>query len=309
MVALGQIGGPRALRALLAGIRDKDEDIRCAAAAALGRSAAESSSEPLVEALMDPKYSVRQSAASALGELGWKPSDQQQATRFAVATGAWNQAASMGSSAVEALIEALAHAPARVKAMETLVQIGSPAIGPLTDLLGHSSAAMRVCAAHTLGEIGDAVATEALKPAMDDPEESVRRAAVVALEGVGWNPDDGREEARVAMALEEWSRLPEIGPAAVPPLVERIDNEQRAPQILRALDRILRSAAAGQLSNEELERIASMAGRPTRPRGITGPAPEAGRQRHNEVARRQVGQLARAELHRRQLGFGPATSP
>ena len=66
-----------------------------------------------------------------------------------------------------------------------LVKMGPVAIPSLIQLLGDTDAAVRHHAAHTLGKIGHADATDALITVLDDDEETVVMKAVLALGQIG----------------------------------------------------------------------------------------------------------------------------
>jgi HEAT repeat protein len=68
--ALGQIGDARAVEPLLAALRDADPSIKVAAAEALGQIGDEHAIAPLVLALQDGGWVVRKTAAAALGAIG-----------------------------------------------------------------------------------------------------------------------------------------------------------------------------------------------------------------------------------------------
>ena len=68
---LGRLGDKRAVYALLAAIRDKEPDVRRAAAQALGELHHRRAARPLIGAMLnDEDVGVRAAAANALGELG-----------------------------------------------------------------------------------------------------------------------------------------------------------------------------------------------------------------------------------------------
>ncbi|MDY6836148.1 MAG: HEAT repeat domain-containing protein, partial [Chloroflexota bacterium] len=70
MLALGTLGDSLSLDAICEGLRDRDADVRKAAAWALGKMADERAVEPLVRALHDMDWSVRAAISKALGFMG-----------------------------------------------------------------------------------------------------------------------------------------------------------------------------------------------------------------------------------------------
>lgn len=156
--ALGDLGNPEALPALVQAIQGPDEEgIRWRAAEALVRIGA-----PAVDSLLslvahdDPD--LRWKACIALGEIG-------------------------DARAIPALVERLADDDrfVRARAISALVRIGSIALPFLTLALEDPDARVRAGSADALGQIGDPAAIEGLLIAIRDPVESVRRAAAVAL--------------------------------------------------------------------------------------------------------------------------------
>jgi HEAT repeat protein len=181
--ALGQIGArlrDNSLRkqveeALLTSLKDESWAIRKAAGeglVAFGRPAV----EPLTAALGQDGWRVREGAATALGELGVELDDEP-----------------LREGLLSPLIEALKDEDHRVRqaAVRALGQVGARlessqvrgrVAGVLAESLGDSLGQVREAAAGALGRIGDARAANALVPALEDPNENVRLAAVKALD-------------------------------------------------------------------------------------------------------------------------------
>jgi len=100
----------------------------------------------------------------------------------------------MPAWAVEPLIALLSHADthARQGAVEALIEIGSPAVGPLIVALGEEKDEWaRRAVARALGQIGDARAKEPLMAARRYGERDLRRAAAQALEQLDWQARRG----------------------------------------------------------------------------------------------------------------------
>lgn len=68
--ALEKIGDERAVEPLIAALKDSDSGVRWAATGALGKIGDERAVEPLIAALKDGKREVRKAAAMALGKIG-----------------------------------------------------------------------------------------------------------------------------------------------------------------------------------------------------------------------------------------------
>ena len=70
--ALGKIGGPKVIDAVLELVRDKDEDIRRAAIEILNQTKDERAVDSLIHATRDPDWWVSERAVDALAEIGSK---------------------------------------------------------------------------------------------------------------------------------------------------------------------------------------------------------------------------------------------
>ncbi|MDK1032825.1 MAG: HEAT repeat domain-containing protein, partial [Planctomycetia bacterium] len=116
-------------------------------------------------------------------------------------------------------------------ATRALVEIGSPAVGPLCEALKDKSKEVRSAAAIALGDIGDARAAEPLAALLAD-EHPPRKHAMDALAKLG----KGATGALLT-ALKDWKRRDYAGivmakikdPAAVEPLLQALtDNDAQA---------------------------------------------------------------------------------
>ncbi len=157
-VALGQLGDPASMPALIAALEGPDEEgVRWRAAEALVQLGSVALDGLMtLAAHTDPD--VRWKACVALGEIG----DRR---------------------AAPALIRRLADPDrfVRGRAVSALARLGSPALPLLTLALEDPDVRIRQGAAEALGLIGDPAAIEGLLVAVRDPAESVRRASAVAL--------------------------------------------------------------------------------------------------------------------------------
>jgi HEAT repeat protein/beta-lactamase regulating signal transducer with metallopeptidase domain len=183
-----------ALERLLRG--DANDDVRLAAAEALGRMEAKRSVPVLEAALGDQSAAVRRTVAWALGQIEDKSSvpalaralsDQDGAVRE---TAVWALGQIEGAEAVPALAERLgrdSRVEVRRRAAWALGQIqDKSAAGPLgTALRGDRDAEVRRTAAWALGQIEDAGSVPALAEAMRDSAEEVRQVSAWALGQIG----------------------------------------------------------------------------------------------------------------------------
>ena len=91
LLAIGRVGSPDGLRALVPALTDPDDTVRATAAFALGLLATKEAIDPLQSALKDPSAQVRGRAAEALGLIG----DRAAAPAVADAAGCGTTIASL----------------------------------------------------------------------------------------------------------------------------------------------------------------------------------------------------------------------
>lgn len=185
---------------------------------------------PLLDALADDVYNVRQAAAAALTAVCARldPSDRRTGIAFEAMVDAL---AMRPLSARKVIARILAEAPrnlvvrpllraglqspdwwARREAAWVLGKLGDPrAVKRLTAALSDSSTAVRASAAWALGVIRSAETIVPLNNALDDPDEVVRAAAVEGL---------GAQAARLS-ALDKYFR----------PTIERLVEALNDPDI------------------------------------------------------------------------------
>jgi HEAT repeat protein len=120
--------------------------------------------EVLLKALGDSSWRVRKAAAQLALDA---PADDRVLDALVAALGAQDNAG------------------LRNAATEVLVQIGPPAVEPVSRLLRSGDSDERKFAADILGEIGQPEATDALLAALEDADENVRGAAAEALGRLG----------------------------------------------------------------------------------------------------------------------------
>jgi HEAT repeat protein len=224
--ALGKIGDGRAVEPLIAALGDTDSDVRKKAAEALeqlnwqpepnetgavywiikGRwnkcvQLATVAVQPLIAALGDTAWRVREKAAYALGKIG-------------------------DGRAVEPLIAVLGDTDSAVRrnAAEALVQIGLPSVEPLIVVLGDTDSDVRRNAAEALGKIGDGRAVEPLIVALGDTNSTVCHQAAIALERLHWQPEQIEASAPYYVFTHQWDKCVELGTVAVPPLIVALQD-------------------------------------------------------------------------------------
>lgn len=159
---LGRIGGERALEALTMVLEEeKDESIRWNAVLILS-GMGEEAIEPLVLAMKDPVWEVRDSAATTL--------------------------ANMGEAAFDPLLRALnsPHRYTRSRAASALGSIGDVrAVEPIIRLLDDETDFVRWNAAEALGELRDPTASEPLGQTLLDKDRGIQWQAALALGKMG----------------------------------------------------------------------------------------------------------------------------
>ena len=167
VTALGKIGGPQALPAVISAL--KIEAVRSAleigvcyrAIEALHRLG-ETAADCLIHALKHQDKAIRRKAATLLGKTG-------------------------EAGAVDLLIIALKdeHPRVRSRAAHALGRIGNPsAVKALTVAIRDAAPNVRINALHAVGKYGES-AVPALISALGDPVASVRRHAIAALDKTG----------------------------------------------------------------------------------------------------------------------------
>jgi len=167
-VALIEIRGP-AVKHLCAALKDEDKYVREVAANALGEIGYKRAAKPLEGVLKDDEQSVRKAAADALEKIGLSDDTSAQAW-YAVVKGDWTRAISLGSVSIEPITFMLKH--------------------------GHMTPTMRSNAANALKKIG--------------------------------LPADQEVEAWYAVASGNWSRMLSLDSVAIEPLITALDWDSKA---------------------------------------------------------------------------------
>ena len=195
--SLGKIGRKAAVPALTKAVRDSDPGVRREAAWALGMIGDDSEATrlALIFLLFDPASDVREAAALALAQTGDANTGLSALQQRLFASGTDSDtkrlaAAALGGMEVhagKAIVGRLLQDRdpiVRRWAVAALAGIADrEAVTPLSLLLKKDpNPGVRIEAAFHLGKIGDAAARVALKTALKDPDEHVRRLAESALQ-------------------------------------------------------------------------------------------------------------------------------
>jgi HEAT repeat protein len=134
--ALGDIRSPDAVEDLISLLSSqKIEEVRWAAALALGETGDTRAIAPLVDLLRDHSKYVRYGAARALEKLKWDPVNVEEKAAHAVSLQDWERIPFLGEGAIPSLLYALTdHDPrVRAKIVEMLGIMESPLATPACD--------------------------------------------------------------------------------------------------------------------------------------------------------------------------------
>jgi HEAT repeat protein len=187
--SLGCLGANEASKPISRAVSDVDPAVRCRAIIALGRLG-NAGVEPLLLALKDSQWQIRNLSAQALGEiksplaiapLSAAVADPHEEVRFSAA----DALAKIGGPAtVEPLISSwrINDILVNTVARNALVAMGHECVERLVKALGDANVSVREQAAIALGQIGDPRAIPALQSLADrDPDSMVATAAIAAL--------------------------------------------------------------------------------------------------------------------------------
>ena len=248
--ALGAIGSP-AIDAMIGLLGSPNPDIRWRAASILGDSRDRRAVEPLIAALADPDEHVSSSAAVALGEIRDEGAVDPLIRAYATGGPGLRRdiVAALGRTRSERAVAAIIAASgdenpvvrsSAVKAMGRIRDVRVlPALIPffqdpdpairfeavvairpysgreidllLTRALEDPDAGVRREAARQAGSRGVTTAVQPLVGLFGDPDTAVRKAAARALERIGWEPSDSREQLAFLIAKEDWEEIQRQG--------------------------------------------------------------------------------------------------
>jgi HEAT repeat protein len=221
-----QVADARAVRPLIAALKDGSPNVREAAAEALVRIAPLAVG-PLVATLSEGNSEARRIAAETLEKIGVPAVEPLIASlKNSSCEVVAETLAQIGVPAVEPLIATLKggnSSGVRSAAVKALVKVGARAVEPLIDTLRDSKWEVRKAAAEALRQIGDPRAVEPLVGALRDRDSRVRRAAAEALEATTL-PSDATTRAWYAVAKNDWTLAASLGGAAVEPLIAALKD-------------------------------------------------------------------------------------
>ena len=169
-------------------LKDKDWFRRKEAAITLGEMGDERAVAPLITALRDDEWNVREAAEDALTMIGSpavepliKALREYQVRRYIIKV----LGRIKDERVLDPLFAQLRNEEFKDDATAALVEVGLPAVERLTAVLNDKDKNVRKHAVQALGAIGLPEAVEMLIEATKDEEWEVRMAAIAGLEGIG----------------------------------------------------------------------------------------------------------------------------
>jgi HEAT repeat protein len=283
--ALGSIGSPRAVKPLFGVLLNQEAGNELArraleAIVSIGAPAA----EELKGSLLDQDQTIRNLTATVLDSLHWVPENTSEGAAYWLAKRNWSQCVRMGATAAGVLSKELANEDyeTRIRASQSLVEIGKPAALALLDLLRGSDAGLRERAAGILDQIGwepgkdevgatywvtkgcwekaAEIGDPAIAPlvrALREGDFDVRQSAAGVLHDLNWQPLEPEDHAQYAVMAHHWDDCRSIGGPAVDPLITTVllhDDEEVKRNAACVLAEL---AQSGTLDDELRERLLS----------------------------------------------------
>jgi HEAT repeat protein len=180
-LALGQFQDKRVVEPLITMLRDPVPLARATAAEALGQLREPGAMRWLISLLRDVDATVRVRAASSLERLGWQPASEDERSWFMVATGDLNRLADMGSDGIQPLVDLMRNGTPekQLSAVKALSEIDDPRILKLMlEALKKNSAMVRLAALEKLEQLADPSTYDAVERLLHDQGSNIRAVAV-----------------------------------------------------------------------------------------------------------------------------------
>jgi len=186
--AHARLRNPSATGALGKALGDPDPEVRKGVVEALGVIDDEAVLGFLVSALEDPDISVRKAASAVLTE--WSSPAVAKRLAGVLAVPSLRDSASellmkMGPSAVELLIDVLAHGNPEIAPIVGNLLRNIAGVRPFMDMLGSTDPNRRLRAIEAIAAIGDPSTPDVLTAALWDPDERIRLRAAQLLARFG----------------------------------------------------------------------------------------------------------------------------
>lgn len=232
--------GKDAFDILVATLKDHDKEIQQGAIEALGKIGDPQALEPLFDMLKHWEPDVRRAALRALSIIH-------------------------DPRAVDAILVLLDDKEGEVRKMaaKALGEFKQPqSVTPLLARLKDKESGVRQTAAEALGKLGDPQATSYLVAGLVDEDSEVREASAWALSALRWVPEDEIQFIRCSIALRNWDELVNVGAAAIPFLIDALNDKHNYVRVAAAyaLGQIKDPAASDQLLNLLKHRNAEVRG-------------------------------------------------
>lgn len=195
--------GEPAIELMIMKLSNPNGEVRNIAAEALGNIGDVRAVEPLIGALTDERTYVQESAVEALGKIG-------------------------DPRAVKPLVQLLNNRDLESSVVQVLTKIGEPAVESLIKAIyypGHTM--IRTDVVSILADIGDVRAVDPLINALNVKSSYDRRMVARSLDKLGWKPNEDQRGISYWIALENWSRLVQIGEPAVSKLINELYNHSQ----------------------------------------------------------------------------------
>ena len=224
---------------LIEDLKVEDEEIRQAAADALGKIGDSRAVEPLIEVLVEEDIGLVAEAAAAAADALGKIGDSRAVEpligvldidRDVSEAAAWALGEIGDARAVEPLIKTLheymafadydGDAEVRYAVERALGKISGPGVDALIRMLDDEDGSIREGAAFELGKTGGARAVDPLIMALGDGHYRVSEAAAGALDKLGWRPDTDELRAAHSVAKRDWKECIKFGDLAIKPLTK-----------------------------------------------------------------------------------------
>jgi HEAT repeat protein len=220
--ALKRKRGPETVPLMIRALADSVPDLRWQAAEALGEAGDTSALPALTSALFDGEPTVRRVVLDALMRLvgDWDTSKHAETVLGTLET-ACREGAPERRLLAREILKSLGRTPRRAPGEMSNQQLA--AIMALSGALQARNRDLRQGAVEALGHLRDPRAIAPLTKALQDPDEWVRRAAVYALDNLGWEPANQVTLARQSVILQRWDAALACGEAALEPLLLALD--------------------------------------------------------------------------------------
>ncbi len=190
------------VRGVIRALRSPDPAVQKKAAAALADLAPHEAIRPLLNTLESPDRDVRRLSAMALGNIG-------------------------DSTASSGLLTAFFDVDPRVRleVAEALGKIRDPtAVDTLVHGLDDDNADVRMNTIWALGQMNDKNVIPYILPLLTSVDQGTRSRTAEALENLDGVPVNPPDKAYYCIAKNKWNEIPQLGDAAILPLVQAIND-------------------------------------------------------------------------------------